>query len=116
MSAGDRTYEVQDPISLKVSIVDIERLRIWKSSTSTLSEEQVLLRDQDLFMVEKIVRHAGSVKKLKTMRFLVKWIGYEAPTWEPYENLRNNLVLYEYAKSNGLKLPIVSKFEERASL
>ena len=38
-------------------------------------------------------------KNIKKIEYLVKWVGYDAPTWEPIENLENcRELLEEYLK------------------
>ena len=58
------------------------------------------------FVVESIKRHRG---KKNNRQFLVKWVGYEEPTWEPEANLRNDVdhddieALRLYKKRRGLE-------------
>ena len=105
--AGDRTFTVQDPVTMRSYDVDITRLRLWKSGDNTLPVDEVLLRDKSTFIVEKIIRHSGHVKKQKNMKFLVKWEGYDDPTdltWEPISNLRNNVIFERYCQENSLNI------------
>ena len=58
------------------------------------------------FVVESIKRHRG---KKNNRQFLVKWVGYEEPTWEPEANLQNDVdhddieALRLYKKRRGLE-------------
>ena len=65
------------------------------------------MRDKSTFIVEKIIRHSGYVKKQKNMKVLVKWEGYDDPsdlTWEPISNLRNNVIFERYCQENSLNI------------
>ena len=64
----------------------MESLSIEKSVSTVIEEE---------YEVEKIlkVRNKKKARKGKKMKFikeyLIKWVGYDSPTWEPEENLEN---------------------------
>ena len=92
-------------------IGDIKRLILNYESKHDMSVNNlpqsskiiVLQKDRKLksgeFIVEKILGHIGSTDNLKKMKFTVKWLGYDAPTVEPYNNLKNNVVLHDYLES-----------------
>jgi hypothetical protein len=55
--------------------------------------------DQGEYEVEQVlddrpVKTTRNGRQLK--EYLVKWVGYEAPTWEPEDNLSCMALLYEY--------------------
>jgi len=52
--------------------------------------------------VESIREHTGTT--VRNLEYLVKWVGYIDPTWEPLANLRgsSNEMLGEYHTANGL--------------
>jgi transposase InsO family protein len=56
------------------------------------------------YEVEIITNHRGSTAK--DLKYLVKWVGYPDPTWEPLANLRgsSNELLGEYHAANGLRV------------
>ena len=77
-------------------------------SLSELSNEE---NSEEEYEVEKILKERtiqGKDKKtgrvIKTKEYLVKWVGYNAPTWEPEENLENcqeilkDFLLYQIMK------------------
>ena len=59
------------------------------------------MEQMDIFEVEKIIRKR---KKKGGVKYLVKWIGYDEPTWEPRKNL-----LF------SLDPPIAAKFNDTVS-
>jgi hypothetical protein len=54
----------------------------------------------------------GDPKKVTTLRFLIKWLGYDDThkTWEPWEELRNVKILHTYLRANNLTKIIPKKF------
>jgi len=54
------------------------------------------------YEVQTILEHRGTT--LRNLEYLVKWVGYTDPTWEPLANLRgsSNKLLREYHAANGL--------------
>jgi hypothetical protein len=50
------------------------------------------------FFVEKILDMTGDLKKVSTLSFLVKWLGYDDTynTWEPWKNVRITDKVYVY--------------------
>jgi len=54
------------------------------------------------YEVESIRKHRGTT--VRDLEYLVKWVGYGDPTWEPLANLRgsSNELLGEYHTANGL--------------
>jgi len=104
ISKGDRTYVCQDPVSLKDSVYDIERLRLWKSSSTTMPIDQIRLRDDQTYEVEAILRHEGDTPS--SMRFYVKWVGYgdDECSWVPWKDLKYNVVLKDYLVKKKIKV------------
>ena len=48
-------------------------------------------------------KHTRGSKKKRIVEFLVKWKGYNKPTWEPEENLTNVPdLLLEFKRRNSL--------------
>jgi len=56
------------------------------------------------YEVESIRKHRGTT--VRDLKYLVKWVGYVDPTWEPLANLRgsSNELLGEYHAANGLRV------------
>ncbi|KAH8601152.1 hypothetical protein B0O99DRAFT_648579 [Bisporella sp. PMI_857] len=73
---------------------------------------------EDEYVVEKITNHM--VDEDGTLKFEVKWEGYEKKsdrTWEPEENLSTaNKILNEYLDSIGGKEPLLSAWKEKKAL
>jgi hypothetical protein len=55
------------------------------------------------FFVEKILDMTGDVKRVSTLSFLVKWLGYDDTynSWEPWKNVRIIDTVYVYLRANN---------------
>jgi hypothetical protein len=65
------------------------------------------------FFIESILSMKGDPKKLRSLHFLIKWVGHDEShnSWEPWENLRDLSLLHTYLTENGLKRIIPFKFK-----
>ena len=63
-------------------------------------------KDYKFFDVEAILKHRGKINR-SSMEFLVKWTGYNETTWEPYKNVRDNIILHNYLKANKKLLSLL---------
>jgi hypothetical protein len=64
------------------------------------------------FFIEKILAMSGDVKKVSTLDFHVKWLGYDDPfnLWLPWKDLRETDILHSYLGRNNLGNIIPKKF------
>jgi hypothetical protein len=69
-------------------------------------------RDYLEFFVEKILGMTGDVKRVTTLEFHIKWVGYDDThnSYEPWKNLRDLAVLHVYLTDNNLSRLIPKKF------
>jgi transposase InsO family protein len=70
-------------------------------------------RDYLEFFVEKVLDMTGDPKKVTTLKFLIKWLGYDDThnTWEPYKEVRDVEILHTYLRTNNLSKIIPKKFK-----
>ena len=54
--------------------------------------------------MEGILEHQGTMAC--DLKYLVKWVGYQNPTWEPLENLKGGSkeILWDYHAANELRV------------
>lgn len=67
--------------------------------------------DDNKYEVEEILdrRSKKRTKNLKKQyEYLVKWVGYEDPTWEPEENLSCAALLFEFDAKRAWKNRMVA--------
>jgi hypothetical protein len=97
---GDK-YLLRNLITRRDKEYHIKRLFEYRYDPNTLSPLKVACRDSgEEFPVEYIERSRGSIKDKNKMEFLVHWIGYEEPTWEPWKNIRNTYACYYFLKNH----------------
>ncbi|KAI0994821.1 hypothetical protein K3495_g13361 [Podosphaera aphanis] len=66
----------------------------------------ILVDGSEEYEVEKILDQKRAPGKGKKLKYLVKWVGYAKPTWEPESFLQDNVALIEWKnlpKSEKLK-------------
>jgi chromobox protein 5 len=100
----NRSYEIENILTGTKSTVDIERLsRVTLDDTSIENIKKLLSKDLQQYIVEAVREY-----RLKDgqHQFLIKWKDYpEAQnTWEPYENLKDNIVVKDHIKSHKIKV------------
>ena len=71
-------------------------------------------RDYLEFFIEEIITHSGNTKKLSTLTFKVKWLGYDDShiPWEPWSNLREMEATHLYLIQQNLRHLIPEQFQE----
>jgi transposase InsO family protein len=69
-------------------------------------------RDYLEFFIEKVLDMTGDPNKVTTLKFLIKWLGYDDThnSWEPYKEVRDVEVLHTYLRTNNLSKIIPKKF------
>ena len=110
---GD-TYMLVDLINNKtLTPVKVHRLKPYEHDPIYINPMDIRMKDfDDQYEVEEILNHKGRWEKKKSLRFEVKWLGYEETTQEPWKNIRDNQVLHEYLFERGLGKHIPQKFRE----
>ena len=95
-------YSVQDLVTGKVEEVPIHRLSTFLIDEDKDDPRETALRDNNEFVVEKILAHTGNKKRSKELKFEVKWLGYEESTWESWKSVRLVDKLHDYLRANGM--------------
>jgi len=86
-------------------------LHPYHKNDDFLSPQEVMLRDKDEFHIETVLEHRGDDKRLSSLEFKVKWLGFDESfdTWEPWKNLRATTQLHDYLIRQGLQNKIPNK-------
>jgi hypothetical protein len=63
--------------------------------------------ESEKYDVEKIINHALSGNKHKTLKLLIKWENYTKPTWEPANKFEDTKAYDEYLAHNDITKPFV---------
>jgi len=85
----------------KYETVHIARLKQFIHDSSIIPED-VAIKNNEMYVIEDIVSHQGSINFRKDVKFQVKLRGSSDTTWEPWENLRDNIVVHAYLRSNRM--------------
>ena len=95
-------YSLRDLITNKVKDHHVKRLSPFEYDPSIHDPLKVALRDTgDLFVVERISKFRGNARGRKSqLEFLVHWVGYEETSWEPWGNVRNNILLHNFLRNH----------------
>ena len=101
------------------SSIHVHRLKHFDYDEHT-NPRLVANQANDTWDVEAILGHTGHIYDKKTkkdtrhnMTFLVKWLGFDTPTSEPYTNrsLFKTRAMHEYLTANKLKQLIPASFK-----
>ncbi len=82
----------------------LKNLRTFNFDPSTQNPLQYAVMDGTMYQVDYISKHKGDAKKAKSqLWFLVHWVGYEEPTWEPWNHVRRTAQLHDYLRNHFKK-------------
>ena len=109
------TYVCEDLITHKYHNFHVKNLKPFEYDSAKTDPETVAMTDDQTFLVESILKHRfiGDKSPNKTnLQFLIKWIGYKEPTWEPYRNTSSLEKVHNYLLKAKLKKFIPEKYKE----
>jgi len=106
-SAGENAFVLNIPAHWRLyTVFKVVRLKLSKvDKTHELLPPPPLRSTATIeYEVESIYEDRGTT--VRDLEYLVKWVGYADPTWEPLANLRgsSNELLGEYHAANGLQV------------
>jgi cleavage and polyadenylation specificity factor subunit 1 len=106
-------YTCQDLVSNKPYDFHVKLVRPFHYDAESVNPETVATADDNAFMVEDIRDHRflNNDRKRSSLQFLVKWIGYEECTWEPYHNTFKLVQAHNYMLMNNLNSYIPKQFK-----
>ncbi len=98
-------YTLENLVDNRVSHVHASKLRPFEFDPRFVDPRQVANKEQEAYDVESILSHTGDRKDRKTLKFRVKWVGYDLDntTYEPWKNLMHTSALHRYLIANKLK-------------
>ena len=87
-------------------------MKQFKYDPEKTDPTDIARRDNLEFYVEKIITLEGGIRKVSSLTFLVKWLGYEDTdnTYEPWSGMRDNVKLHEFLIRENLKNLIPRKY------
>ena len=108
-------YTVQHLNSIKMEDFHVKLLRPFHHDAQYTNPYEVAAADTQSFTIEKCLKYRwvkGNKKLKSNMEVLVKWKGYEEPTWEPYVNVADVGIFHQYLRDNKLSFLIRDRFKE----
>ena len=98
---GD-VYTLRNLLTRQDKEYHVRRLHKYLYDPMTISPLKVACKDDgSQYQLEYIEKMRGRLDgKKQDLQFLVHWVGYETPTWEPWKNVHKTFALYYFLKSN----------------
>jgi hypothetical protein len=113
VSSLGNTYTILDLATMKEEHVHVKRLKAYLIEEGE-DPRQVANRATQRSDVERILSHTGNPNYRRKMKFMVKWVGYEIPTTEPWsKELANLEVMHEYLRLNKLSQMIPAAVKKK---
>jgi hypothetical protein len=87
----------------KEKLYHVTSMKKFKFDPLHVKPADISRKDYLEFFVEAIVAHRGDFRKVSTLSFEVKWLGYPTArnTWEPWKSLRTVPALHAYLTSKN---------------
>jgi hypothetical protein len=78
---------------------------VFKHNPLKTDPLDVARRDYLEFFVEEVLDMTGDIKKVRSVKFLVEWLGFdsESKSWEPWKNVRDTEQVHVYLRANNLR-------------
>jgi hypothetical protein len=94
----------------KLEDFKVTDLRPFRYDPQRIDPHEIATKDKELYLVEAIQKHLGTPAKRTQMTFFVKWQGYDELSWEPWDSLKNNIILHNYLREHKLERLIPKQF------
>jgi len=75
------------------------KLETFRYDASRVDPVSIAAKDKQEYLVEDVLDHRPPYKpksSTATLEFLVKWVDFDAPTWERWHNLTSNSLCHRY--------------------
>jgi hypothetical protein len=97
-------YTILNLVSDRTARVHVSRLKLFKYDPNITKPKIVARRDNNSFIVERVLEHTGIPNKKSDMDFLVRWLGYgqRDDLWLPWKELRDNNALHKYLHDHAM--------------
>ena len=99
-------YTIRNTVTRTDEEIHVTFLRPFLFDSNFIDPRDVAMKDAiSTFVVDSLVEHEGDRKRLGTLFFRTRWLGYDEShdLWLPWKELRDNTQLHQYLRENGLK-------------
>ena len=106
-------YKLMDLITNKFKMYHVTQLKLFNYDPERVDPVDIARRDHLEHFIEKILQFEGDIKRVSTLKFFVKWLGYpdDRNTWVSWKNLMSTEQLHTYLISVNLRHLIPRKFQ-----
>jgi transposase InsO family protein len=105
-------YQLHDLVQNKTKPYHVSDMKQFIFNPLQTDPLDIARRDYLEFFVEKVLDMRGDPKRVQSLTFHIKWLGYDDThnTWEPWKEVRDVEVLHTYLRANNLTKIIPKKF------
>ena len=98
-------YIIEDLVKGKQIKTHVHNLRPFVLSPTQVNPIDVAQQNEQEFVVDGILAHRGNHHRRSTMKFLVRWAGYDesSNSWEPYKALMHVDKLHDYLREHRMR-------------
>jgi hypothetical protein len=106
-------YSLLDLITGKEKLYHVTQLKAFHFNPLNTDPVDVARKDYLEFFIESIIDLEGTFDKLASLRFKIKWLGYNDThnTWEPWKNLRKTTALHQFLIARRMRNRIPKEFQ-----
>ena len=108
-------YTLRNLVNNKLEDFHVKNIKQFLYDPAQVDPRLVANKDYNVYDIESILKHKGKPTKRSSLQFLVKWVGYDNShnTWEPWSNVRDNIILHQYLRDNKqLKSLVPDKYKQ----
>jgi hypothetical protein len=97
-------YVLLDLITGKLKTYHITDMKPFQFDPLRSDPIDIARRDYLEFFMEKVLEIKGDKKRVSTLSFLVKWLGYDETynSWEPWKDVRETDKVHDYLRANNM--------------
>ena len=105
-------YRLLDLTTNETKMYHVTQLKAFHFDPTRTDPADIARRDHLEFFIEEILSFKGDIKRVSTLTFHVKWLGYDESynTWEPWKQLMNTEQLHKFLVKVNLRHLIPRKF------
>ena len=110
---GINTYRLRDLTQSDTFITrNVMDIIGYNHDPRNLTPQEVAAAEKQEYVINSIISHTGNSKNVSKMKFQVRWEGFDPKddTFEPYENLQDNIFLHKYLAQNGMLDLVLPRF------
>jgi len=111
-------YKVLNLITQRTETFHVAHLKRYEVDPDSPSPLEIAAKDNQFYLVEKVLDHRGDMNVKSSLEFLVQWLNYDSSqnTWTSWKNLRTTHALHDYLRQKGLFKLIPPQFRKEGDV